>query len=95
MPAAITSAPGDPYLSCHIRDAGDWTHALYGYMTQYAKNVEVGVQVTHQLGTYFWFSREKIMCLPLSRHRSVHVLYMTPRAEHVEMRRSCLPRMSR
>lgn len=28
-PFTITSAPnGDPYLSFHIKDAGDWTHNL-------------------------------------------------------------------
>ena len=41
VPAAITSAPGDPYVSVHVRDAGDWTHALYEYMLLYAKSVEV------------------------------------------------------
>jgi FAD-binding domain len=43
LPAAITSAPGDPYVSVHIRDAGDWTHELYEHMSQYAMNVEVSV----------------------------------------------------
>jgi len=27
-PFTITSAPDDPYISVHIRQAGDWTHAL-------------------------------------------------------------------
>lgn len=42
--AAITSAPGDPYVSVHIRDAGDWTNALYKYMSSYVKTVEVSPQ---------------------------------------------------
>ncbi|KDO18247.1 hypothetical protein SPRG_16368 [Saprolegnia parasitica CBS 223.65] len=28
-PFTISSAPGDQYLGVHIRDAGDWTHALH------------------------------------------------------------------
>lgn len=28
-PFTLTSAPHDPYLSVHIRSAGDWTNALY------------------------------------------------------------------
>ena len=38
---AITSAPGDPYVSVHIRRAGDWTGALFDKMSAYAKQVEV------------------------------------------------------
>ena len=39
--AAITSAPGDPYVSVHIRNVGDWTGTLYASMSAYAKKVEV------------------------------------------------------
>ncbi|OQS05586.1 ferric reductase [Thraustotheca clavata] len=28
-PFTISSAPGDQYIGVHIRDAGDWTHALH------------------------------------------------------------------
>jgi respiratory burst oxidase len=33
-PFSITSAPGDPFLSIHIRDSGDWTHAMRQIFTE-------------------------------------------------------------
>jgi respiratory burst oxidase len=51
-PFTITSAPGDPYVSVHIRDAGDWTHALYEHMSTYAKGVEATLPpMEKQLGS--------------------------------------------
>lgn len=33
-PFSITSAPGDDYLSVHIRIVGDWTHELKRVFTE-------------------------------------------------------------
>ena len=40
-PFTITSAPGDPYISVHIRCEGDWTRALYEEMAKYLQSVRV------------------------------------------------------
>jgi hypothetical protein len=33
-PFSITSAPGDPFLSVHIRASGDWTTAMRQIFTE-------------------------------------------------------------
>ncbi len=40
-PFTITSAPGDPYVSVHIRVVGDWTEALWKKMQEYLESVRV------------------------------------------------------
>jgi predicted ferric reductase len=40
-PFTITSAPGDQYISVHIRVVGDWTSALWKRMQDYLESVRV------------------------------------------------------
>ena len=40
-PFTITSAPGDPFVSVHIRVVGDWTEALWKTMQTYLETVRV------------------------------------------------------
>ena len=40
-PFTITSAPGDPFVSVHIRVVGDWTEALWKTMQTYLESVRV------------------------------------------------------
>ena len=40
-PFTITSAPGDPYISVHIRVVGDWTEILWNTMEEYLERVRV------------------------------------------------------
>lgn len=40
-PFTITSAPGDPFVSVHIRVVGDWTESLWNTMEAYLKDVQV------------------------------------------------------
>ena len=40
-PFTITSAPGDPYISVHIRVVGDWTESLWNTMEEYLERVRV------------------------------------------------------
>lgn len=39
--AAISSAPGDPYVSVHIQAVGDWTIRLHKVMKDYCAQFEV------------------------------------------------------
>ncbi|KAF0682618.1 Aste57867_25255 [Aphanomyces stellatus] len=39
-PFTISSAPGDQYLSVHVRNAGDWTNALHELIQKVIKNGE-------------------------------------------------------
>lgn len=41
MTAAISSAPGDPYVSVHIQAVGDWTKKLHEIMKDYCARIEV------------------------------------------------------
>ena len=45
-PFTITSAPGDPYVSVHIRVVGDWTEALWKTMHTYLDSVRVSAEST-------------------------------------------------
>ena len=41
-PYTLTSAPDDPFLSVHIQVCGDWTSAVYDYLSEYLDTVQVG-----------------------------------------------------
>ncbi len=45
-PFTITSAPGDPFISVHIRVVGDWTGALWKTMQEYLESVRVRSKVS-------------------------------------------------
>ena len=40
-PYTLTSAPGDPFLSVHIQVCGDWTGAVYDYLSEYLETIQV------------------------------------------------------
>ena len=50
-PFTITSAPDDPYLSIHIRSAGDWTSELIKKMNEFNENSNIS-RVIHVDGPY-------------------------------------------
>ncbi len=41
-PYTLTSAPDDPFLSVHIQVCGDWTSAVYDYLSNYLETIQVG-----------------------------------------------------
>ena len=41
-PYTLTSAPDDPFLSVHIQVCGDWTSAVYNYLSEYLETIQVG-----------------------------------------------------
>jgi predicted ferric reductase len=52
-PFSITSAPGDPFLSIHIRDSGDWTHAMRQIFTE----VKAIISCPNWLSQIHWLSQ--------------------------------------
>lgn len=40
-PYTLTSAPDDPFLSVHIQVCGDWTGAVYNYLSEYLETIQV------------------------------------------------------
>ena len=40
-PYTLTSAPDDPFLSVHIQVCGDWTSAVYDYLSEYVETTQV------------------------------------------------------
>jgi predicted ferric reductase/Ca2+-binding EF-hand superfamily protein len=67
-PFTISSAPGDPFISLHIRVAGDWTTALYKLCDEYLTKLE------NELSTAPGYKRVQTKMFGKSPTRSVAAL---------------------
>ncbi len=51
-PFSITSAPGDPFLSVHIRTLGDWTKELKEIFSKVY--IEISLEFLLLMISFFW-----------------------------------------